>query len=68
MLARSASTVVGAKPAGASCQGNRKNETGQKQKATVLFGFFFLLLHRHQPSSGIVSYFDPMVKIISKSK
>lgn len=41
MLARSASTVVGAKPAGASCQGNRKNETGQKQKATVLFVFFF---------------------------
>lgn len=66
MLARSASTVVGAKLAGASCQGNRKNETGQKQKAIVLW--VFLLLHRYQPSSGIVSYFDHMVKIISKSK
>lgn len=36
MLARSASTVVGAKPAGASRQGNRENKTGQKLKAIIL--------------------------------
>lgn len=64
MLARSASTVVGAKPAGASRQGNRENNRAKAEGHHIGFSLF----HRYQPSSGIVPYFDHMVKIISKSK
>lgn len=52
-----------------ACWGFTPREQGEQDRAKAEGHHIgFSLFHRYQPSSGIVPYFDHMVKIISKSK